>query len=102
MSVRETRRTTAQDNQQPKGQVKLHLRFDDVNSVHTRATLFVNGANCGQLCLRNAEAIWLHHILNKGCSSLSPDGSNPITFVSSGKCPTDEQCPANAINEAVR
>lgn len=34
---------------------QFHLRFDSQSGSHVRATLFANGANCGQLCLRYGE-----------------------------------------------
>jgi|GEM_PF-4772464 hypothetical protein len=67
--------------------MKVHLRFDSTDAQHTRMTLFTNGASCGQLTMSNAEAIWFHHILSKGCDGLSPKGSKPIEFVSSGHAP---------------
>jgi len=33
----------------------IKVRVDDRNASHVRATLFVNGANAGQVCLRNGE-----------------------------------------------
>jgi hypothetical protein len=33
----------------------IKVRVDDRNAGHVRATLFVNGANAGQVCLRNGE-----------------------------------------------
>ena len=70
-------------------EMTVHLRFDGSNQTHTLATLFVDGANCGQLRLLNVEAIWLHHILDKGCDVLShsPDvsGDEIDQLVSKGK-----------------
>lgn len=77
-----------------KGQtMQIHLRFDDNTPQHTRVTLFVSHQNVGQLCLSPAQAIWLHHILHEGCKRLSPPGTKPIKFFSSGKppLPTDEE-----------
>jgi hypothetical protein len=79
--------------------MKLHLRANETNAKHTRLTLFVNGANCGELCLLNAEAIWLCHILSKGTDALSPAGRIPIDFVSSGRFPEPD---ANEIDDCVR
>ena len=45
-----------------KGQ-KLHLRADEANGTHTRFTVFMNGGNCGQLCMREEEAIFFHDII---------------------------------------
>lgn len=35
--------------------MEISVRVDDRNASHVRATLFVNGANAGQFCLRNGE-----------------------------------------------
>jgi hypothetical protein len=47
--------------------MKVTLRADDVNQSHTRFTVFVNGGNCGQLCMVNTEAIAFYMIVNNGC-----------------------------------
>ena len=41
----------------------IHLRADSANGRHTRFTVFMNGANCGQLCMTEDEAIWFHDAL---------------------------------------
>jgi hypothetical protein len=61
--------------------MKIHLRYDDVNPGHAHVTLFVNGANCGQLCLLLSEAIFLGKILNSGCAATGHQ------FVQSGMTP---------------
>jgi len=38
--------------------VKLHLRADEADGTHTKFTVFMNGGNCGQLCMTEAEAIY--------------------------------------------
>ncbi len=58
-----------------------HLRFDENNEQHTKMTLFMRGANIGQLTLDNEEAVWLHHIIQKGCKELGFD------FLASGHGP---------------
>ena len=35
--------------------MNIHLRIDSTNAAHTRFTVFLNGANCGQLCVTNEE-----------------------------------------------
>ena len=42
---------------------RIHLRADEANGQHTRFTVFCNGANCGQLCMRESEAIYFHDAL---------------------------------------
>ena len=48
--------------------MKIHIRYDDSNKLHTRFTLFLNGANCGQLCTRTDEACNLHQLISSGCA----------------------------------
>lgn len=49
----------------------LKLRFEEKSQQrpHAYCTLFFNGANVGTLTLEKAEAIWLNHILSKGCEA---------------------------------
>lgn len=67
--------------------MNVHYRFDGGNAQHARVTLFLNGKSTGQLCLSPGEAIWLHHILHKGCQALSPKWTEPVKFLSSGTPP---------------
>lgn len=41
--------------------MKLHLRADSVTKLHTTFTVFMNGANCGQLCMSTKEALFFRH-----------------------------------------
>lgn len=43
--------------------MKVHLRADEANGTHTKFTVFMNGANCGQLCMNEDEAIFFHHLV---------------------------------------
>ena len=43
--------------------MQLHLRADEANGTHTKFTVFLNEANCGQLCMRKEEAIYFHELL---------------------------------------
>jgi len=43
--------------------MKLHLRADKATGTHTTFTVFMNGSNCGQLCMREDEAIFFHDII---------------------------------------
>lgn len=36
--------------------MKIHLRADEANGTHTKFTVFMNGADCGQLCMSEEEA----------------------------------------------
>ena len=47
--------------------MKIHIRFDDSNELHTIFTVFLNGGNCGQLTTRTDEAAYLHQIISNGC-----------------------------------
>lgn len=78
--------------------MKLHLRFDGDNDQHAKITLFIDGASCGGLIMSPAQAIWFHHILDKGTKALSPDGLVPIKFISSGMPP---QPSGESITEAL-
>lgn len=43
--------------------MRLHLRADSANGKHTRFTVFINGANAGQLCMNEDEAIYFHDLV---------------------------------------
>ena len=43
--------------------MKLHLRADSAIGAHTYFTIFMNGSNCGQLCMTEDEALFFHHRL---------------------------------------
>lgn len=73
--------------------MKIHYRFDSTDGHHTRATIFVNGANCGSLCMSPDEADWFYLVLDIGCSALSPESLTPIDFVGSGIHRPDEPIP---------
>jgi len=59
--------------------MRIHLRANSADSRHVHMTLFVNGANCGELCMTVEEANQFHAILAVGCSRLLDE-----RFVSSG------------------
>ena len=40
--------------------MRTHLRADEANGTHTKFTIFMNGGNCGQLCMTEAEALYFH------------------------------------------
>jgi len=44
-------------------EMKLHLRADSVDTFHVRFTVFMNGANCGQLCMTDDEARFFHDVI---------------------------------------
>lgn len=47
--------------------MKITLRADEANGTHTRFTVFVNGANTGQLCMSEDEACSFYQIVSCGC-----------------------------------
>lgn len=53
--------------------MKIHLRADKTNAVHTHFTVFVNGQNCGQLCMGVDDAGAFHQIVSLGCHSTIDD-----------------------------
>ena len=58
--------------------MKIHLRAISASDSHVRFTVFVNGANCGELCMRVSEAHAFHQVVANGCRDPLDD------FVSSG------------------
>ena len=46
--------------------MKITLRADEANGTHTRFTVFMNGGNCGQLCMREDEAGAFYMIISNG------------------------------------
>ena len=42
---------------------RLHLRADSANGEHTKITVFSNGGNCGQLTMKEEEAVFFHDIV---------------------------------------
>lgn len=48
---------------------KLIVRIDTISSQHVRFTIFMNGANCGELCLLKSEAFVFINALNLGADA---------------------------------
>jgi hypothetical protein len=53
--------------------MKIHLRADEASGQHTRFTVFMNGANCGQLCMREDEAVHFHEMVTRSEYKLPED-----------------------------
>ena len=53
--------------------MKVHLRADEANEVHTKFTVFMNGANCGQLCMTEKEALHFHDIIIRSNYKIAGD-----------------------------
>ena len=60
--------------------MKIHLRADEANGVHTRFTVFINGVNCGQLCMSEEEATFFHEVVLRSTYKLPTD-----EYISSGR-----------------
>ena len=43
--------------------MRVNLRGDGSNGTHTKFTVFMNGANCGQLCMTEEEAVFFHDVI---------------------------------------
>jgi len=58
--------------------MKMHLKFHNSDEQHTRTTVFIDGANVGELCLLTKDIVTICLVLSHGLN-LSTD-----EFVSSG------------------
>lgn len=83
--------------------MRLHLRVDRVGKEHTYMSLFINGAFTGNLTMKNAEAIWFHHILWKGTEYLRLKPGE-FGFNASGEFPQADDAEINrlAIDQTIR
>ena len=65
--------------------MKIHLRADSTNKEHTRFTVFIDGKNCGEVCMGTLDARKFSNtvqnglIVNKMTNFLSED-----TFMTTG------------------
>jgi len=46
--------------------MNIHLRADHTNPEHTRFTVFIDGKNCGQLCLGTEDARSFYMLVQNG------------------------------------
>lgn len=77
--------------------MRIHLRGDSANGVHTWFSVFVNGALAGQLVMRDEEASTFYQIVQHGCA----DGLD--TFEGTGRWGIDEgDSPESEIEHARR
>jgi len=60
--------------------MKIHLRADEADGQHTKFTIFMNGANCGQLVMNEDEAVFFHDLVMLTGYKLSTD-----ELISSGR-----------------
>lgn len=54
--------------------MKITIKITDDGPVHTRFTIFMNGGNCGSLCMRSGEALVFFNALQTGA-----DAANLLT-----------------------
>ena len=53
--------------------MKVHLRADKATGVHTTFTVFMNDGNCGQLTMREDEAVFFHDAIMQSSWLLKTD-----------------------------
>ncbi len=46
--------------------MKIHLHYHDATVAHCRITVFLDGANVGELCLRQTEVVPFTQIIENG------------------------------------
>ena len=56
---------------------EIHLAVTEANSTHRHFTVFVNGANCGHLIMRNTEFWEFGRALIKAPPSPAASGDRP-------------------------
>ena len=61
--------------------MKIHLRADSTNKEHTCFTIFIDGKNCGNLCMGTEDAQLFSYFIKRGASAEDP-GRN--IFLTSG------------------
>lgn len=59
--------------------MRIHMRFERSNKEHTQLTIFINGQNCGKLCIGTDDAVGFHQILAHGAQTSLDE------FVSTGQ-----------------
>ena len=69
--------------------MKLHMKAISANGNHTRFIVFMNGGNCGELCMREDEALFFHNTI-----MLSNFPSKGDVLKSSGIWTKDKECDA--------
>jgi len=60
--------------------MRIHLKATEADGTHTRFTVFVDGVNCGELCMLEHEAILFHDIIRHSTWKLDSD-----EFITSGE-----------------
>lgn len=65
--------------------MKIHLRGFENTPTHTAFGIFIGGQNCGELCMNGPAAIMFRDTVKAGAGLLSPEGTDPIGFETSGR-----------------
>lgn len=63
----------------------VHIRYDTGNPEHQHLTVFIDGKNCGKLCLGQSDVALFDALISKGCDAISPPGTTQIDFRATGK-----------------
>ena len=58
--------------------MKIYIEYRHPTPIHCNVVVFINGANCGQLVLRQEEIVGFQQILSTGCAK------GIDTFISGG------------------
>lgn len=67
--------------------MKINLRCDSHCSSHTHFTVFVNGGNCGALCMSKDEAEWFAKFVQFGLREFLGKPFEHTVFELTGKWP---------------
>ncbi len=72
--------------------MKIHLRADSTNKEHTRFIIFIDGKNCGEVCMGTQDARKFSNALQNGVTvnKMSNFLSND-TFMTTGFWNGDEE-----------
>ena len=68
--------------------MKIYIRFDESNERYTCFTVFLNGANCGQLCTTTEEMCSFTQLLRMAVQSF---GKGIDDYVETGKVWVEEE-----------
>ena len=79
--------------------MEIHHRIDDSNLRHTRFTTFIDGANCGQLCMLTKDVPAWFMIVRHGASLHGPKALD--TYVETGTFWSDKCKPSPPLASEV-
>ena len=69
--------------------MKIHLRADSADGIHTKVSVIMDGVDCGQLTMPEESAIFFHEVLIRSTYKLPED-----KYYSSGHWFVDQDNPA--------